>query len=350
LRLHIAGTDIPPESMTSVEIPVPGLYAHAPMSMPVRVVTGKERGPILLILACVHGDEINGMEIIRRLLSNPSVRKIRGAIVAVPVVNVYGLQAHSRYMPDRRDLNRSFPGSERGSLTSRMAHIVVRELLSIATHCIDIHTGALHRYNLPQIRATLADKRNLELAKAFGAPVILDSESFEGSVRHAAAKMFNIPCLLYEAGEALRYDELSIRTGVRGLLRVMRHLNMIGRTTREKKADFDPLIFKQSSWVRAPISGVMLDTRQPGDIVDREEILGWIGDPFAEKQSAVINPAAGMVICTTNIPLVNEGEALFHMARFEGAAGPGMHDTLQTYRDIIRISDEFLGPVAGGPE
>jgi predicted deacylase len=349
LRIQIAGMEIPPESRTSVQIPVPGLYAHAPMSMPVRVVTGKEDGPVLLILACVHGDEINGMEIIRRLLLHPSVRRIRGAIVAVPVVNVYGLQAHSRYMPDRRDLNRSFPGSERGSLTARMAHIVVRELLSIATHCIDIHTGALHRYNLPQIRAALSDRRNLELARAFGAPVILDSESFEGSVRHAAGKMFNIPCLLYEAGEALRYDELSIRTGVRGLLRVMRHLRMIGRT-REKKPDFEPLIFRQSSWVRAPVSGVMRDTRQPGDIIDRDEILGWIGDPFAEKQEAVINPASGMVICTTNIPLVNEGEALFHIARFDGNSVSDMHDTLQTYRDIIRIADEFLGPVTGASE
>ena len=181
--IRIAGFSVEPGRRGTVDLPLPQLYTHTPLTMPVHVVHGRRPGPCLFVSAAIHGDELNGVEIIRRVLGRPALSRLRGTLLAVPIVNVYGVIHHSRYLPDRRDLNRSFPGSERGSLASRLAHVFMTEIVARCEYGIDLHTAAYHRCNLPQIRADLGDERTAELAHAFAAPVVLDSRVRDGSLR-----------------------------------------------------------------------------------------------------------------------------------------------------------------------
>ena len=213
----IGDEEIPLRSRRVIGLKLPPLYLDAPLTMPVHVLRGAKDGPKLFVSAAIHGDELNGTEIIRRLLRHPALNRLKGTLVAVPIVNVYGMIHQSRYLPDRRDLNRSFPGSKKGSLAARLAHLFMNEIVDQCTHGIDLHTGAIHRSNLPQIRANLDDADTAELAKSFGVPVLINANLRDGSLREAAAE-YGIPMLLYEAGEALRFDEVSIRAGVKGII------------------------------------------------------------------------------------------------------------------------------------
>ncbi len=311
----IAGQKIQAGLRTTVDIPVADLFTHTAMSMPVHVVHGRKTGPRLFICAAVHGDEINGVEIIRRLLRQRRLRNLRGTLIAVPVVNVYGFVNNYRYLPDRRDLNRFFPGSSKGSLTSRLAKIFMEEIVARCTHGIDLHTGSNHRNNLPHIRAWLEDEETRQLAIAFGAPVILDTNLRDGSLRQAAAEN-GIPMLLYEAGETLRFDEVSIRAGLRGTLAVMAQIGMIP-PYHSRKNQLEPVIARSSIWARSPSSGIIRSTVRLGDRVKSGESLGEIADPFGASGERIESPASGIVIGRLNLPLVHEGDAVFHIARFD---------------------------------
>ena len=313
--IEIAGIKINPGSRQSIDIPLPSFYTHSSVNMPVHVVHGRQPGPVLLVSAAVHGDEINGVEIIRRLLAHKAISRIKGTLIAIPVVNVYGFVSKSRYLPDRRDLNRSFPGSENGSMASRLANVVMTEIIPYCTHIIDLHTGAVNRENLPQIRARLADDPNLEkLAHAFGVPVILNAELLEGSFRFAAHTN-GIDALLYEAGEALRFDEVAIRAGVRGVLNVMSELGMRGRSKKQRKVD--AMIANTSRWVRAAQSGILRSLVATGSRVEVDDVLAYISDPLGESSEQLISPVDGIVIGKTNLPLVFAGEAIFNIASYE---------------------------------
>ena len=312
--IEIAGQHVPPGTRCTIDVHLPPLYTHTPMVMPVHVVRGKREGPVLLLSAAIHGDELNGIEIIRRILQLPALSRVKGTIIAVPVVNVYGLIHHSRYLPDRRDLNRSFPGSDKGSLAARVAHIFLEELVSQCTHGIDLHTGAIHRSNLSQIRANLDDEDTFEMAKAFGAPVILNSNLRDGSLREAADER-GVDMLLYETGQALRFDEVSIRGGVKGIVNVMRHLGMLPKSKRKKLSE--PVIARSSKWVRATSSGLLKTLKPLGARVKRHELLARIDDPMGDNQTEIKSPYNGIIIGRTEIPLVHEGEAVFHIARFQ---------------------------------
>jgi len=224
--LTIAGQEIEAGQRRSINIPVARLYTHTEMSMPVHVLRGKKDGPRMFVSAAIHGDEIIGVEIIRRLLKLKILQRLRGTLIAVPVVNVYGFINHTRYLPDRRDLNRFFPGSQKGSLTSRLAEIFMAEIVANCTLGIDLHAGYHHRINLPHIRACLGNAETEKLAFAFGAPVILNADLRDGSLRQAAEEK-GMPMLLYESGEALRFDEFAVRAGVKGVLAVMRAIGML---------------------------------------------------------------------------------------------------------------------------
>lgn len=313
--LTINGITVPRGTRMSIDIPAGRLYTHAPMTIPVHVVSGKRPGPRLFISAAIHGDEINGVEIIRRLLKLSALKRIHGTIIAVPIVNIHGFINHSRYLPDRRDLNRSFPGSEKGSLAARLAHLFMQEIVSKSTHGIDLHTGAIHRTNLPQIRANLEDEETNRLARAFNVPVIISSNLRDGSLRESAAEN-GIPMLLYEAGEALRFDEVSIRAGVKGIVNVMRLLEMIPTSRRKPKRQMKPVVAHSSSWVRAGDSGILRAMIPLGGRVKKGTLLGIVADPFGEREIEIVAPFSGIVIGKTNLPLVNEGEALYHIARF----------------------------------
>jgi predicted deacylase len=312
--ITINGVTVPPGTRATVEVPVAGLYTSTVMTMPIQVVNGRHAGPRLFVCAAIHGDELNGVEIIRRLLQLKGLRRMRGALVAIPIVNVYGVVTHSRYLPDRRDLNRFFPGSEHGSLTGRLARLLTDEVIGRCTHGIDLHTGALHRDNLPHVRADLDDPETARLAASFGVPVLLNSDMRDGSLRQAAAER-GVPVLVYEGGEALRFNEVAIRAGIRGVVDVMRALGML--PTRPRPARAKPVQAHSSTWVRAQESGILRGGARLGTRVHKGEKLGIIADPFGVRETVVTAPADGIVIARLNLPLVNEGDALFHLARFQ---------------------------------
>lgn len=312
--IDIGGVTIQPGQRRYVDLPLPPLYTHTSVAMPVHVINGKQAGPVLFVTAAIHGDEINGIEIIRRLLATKALNRLAGTLIAVPVVNVYGFVSQSRYLPDRRDLNRSFPGSEKGSMAARLADTLMREIVAKCTHGIDLHTAAEGRANLPQLRVDLdAHPELLEIAEAFSPPILLDSSTRDGTLRDAAG---SLPLLLYEAGEALRFNDVSIRAGLKGILNVMRHLKMLPASkTREKSSK--TWIANNSVWMRAPQSGILRSRVPLGGIVNDGMVLGYISDPFGEAEQAVVSHVSGVLIGVTKLPLVHEGEALFHVATTE---------------------------------
>ncbi len=304
-----------------IGLPVAKLYTHGDQSIPVHILCGKLAGPTLFISSAIHGDELNGVEIVRRFLKTRALERLHGTLIVIPVVNIFGIIQHSRYLPDRRDLNRCFPGSKRGSLAARLAHIVVKEVVSKSDYGIDLHTGAIHRSNLPQIRANLDDTETLELAESFRVPVLLNANLRDGSLRQVADE-YGVKVLLYEAGEALRFDELSIRAGVRGILSVMRKLKMLSQSSSKSKKTSNKNLFiaDESSWARAPESGILRSIAGLGSRVKKGELLGVISDPsnlFDQTEYEIRSDYNGLIIGKSNIPLVNEGDALFHIARFK---------------------------------
>jgi predicted deacylase len=304
-------------SRGTLSLPLAQLYTHTPVPMPIHVVHGRRAGPTLLVCAAIHGDEINGVEIIRRLLKQPQLARLRGTLLAVPIVNVLGFIDRTRYLPDRRDLNRSFPGSEKGSLAGRIAHLFKTDVLDKASHVIDLHTAAIHRANLPQVRVNLEDEASAAMATAFGLPVVISSSLIEGSLRHVADAQ-GIPVLTYESGEALRFDEPGIKAGLRGIVRVMRHLGMLPASRSASAAAVQKhFVADSSNWVRAEQGGIFRGVVALGAHVNKGRILGFIADPFGEREIAVKANASGIVIGRTNLPLVHEGEALYHIAKFE---------------------------------
>ena len=315
--LRIGDVEVRPGQRVTVDLPVAKLYTDTSLSMPVQVLRGRRAGPVLFLSAAVHGDELNGVEIIRRLLKRRSLRFLRGTLLAVPVVNVHGFIDQSRYLPDRRDLNRSFPGSAKGSIAARLANTFLKEVVLKSNFGIDLHTGAIDRCNLPHIRAHLQDPSVADLAAAFGAPVIVNASLREGSLRACAAAQ-GIPVMIYEAGEALRFDELSIRTGIRGIRRVMRKLGMLppGRGRKTPQA----VVATSTSWVRAPASGIVNHAAALGSRVQQNDLLALISDPLGDREDPVRAPFDGIVIGCSRLPLAHEGDALFHLAAFRSVA------------------------------
>ncbi len=313
--IEIGGVRIAPGERRTLRVPVAQRLTAGDVEIPAAVVRGREPGPRLFVSAALHGDEINGTEILRRILRMPVLRKLRGSLIAIPVVNVYGFIAQQRYLPDRRDLNRSFPGSAKGSLAGRLAYTFLTNFVEIASHGIDLHTGSLHRTNLPQIRAKLDSPQVEDMARAFGTPAILDSALRPGSLRKEAHDR-GIPIIVYEAGEALRFDELSIRAGIRGVLSVMRHLEMLPAERKPKKAP-EAVLSRQSVWIRAPETGLFTTRLRLGATVERGARLGTISDPLGQNERAIRSPVAGILVGRGNLPLANEGDALFHIATFD---------------------------------
>ncbi|KAA6186763.1 succinylglutamate desuccinylase/aspartoacylase family protein [Thiohalocapsa marina] len=326
-----------------VDLPLPSLFTQTAVFLPVHVLHGRRPGPRLCVTAAIHGDEINGVSVIRRLLASPALRGLRGTLLAVPVVNVYGFVRHSRYLPDRRDLNRSFPGSESGSLAGRLAAALMAEVVADSDLGIDLHTGAAHRENLPQIRAQLDEPGMLALARAFGAPVMLNADLRDGSLRGEAAAQ-GVPVLVYEAGEALRFDELSIRAGVRGILNVMRLLGMIREgSRRHRQVLHQPVVARSSTWARAHQSGMLRFLKPLGARVQKGESLAVVADPFSQQEDPVPSPASGIVIGRVNLPLVTEGEALFHIARF-GKTDIAA-ETVERFQSLMEPEDDVSEPL-----
>jgi predicted deacylase len=330
--LTIGEHTIVPGERINVSLPVADLYTATSLNMPVKVIAGRTAGPVLFVSAAIHGDELNGVEIIRRLLKRKILRSIRGTLVAVPIVNVHGFLDQSRYLPDRRDLNRSFPGSPKGSIAARLAHLFTEQIVAKADYGIDLHTGAINRTNLPQIRANLDDTRTMEIGKAFGAPVVINSNIRDGSLRAYAAER-HLPVLIYEAGEALRFDEVAIRGGIRGILNVMRHIGMLPARSRAKR--IKPVIAKSTTWIRAPESGIVGGKVSLGSSVVKGQKLAVISDPLGDAEHKVLAPFDGIVIGRSNLPLAHEGDALVNLASFANVAQA--EDRVESFAEVHDI-------------
>ena len=326
--IEIGGERIAPGQRMTVNLPVADLYTSTSLHMPVRVICGRSTGPVLFVSAAIHGDELNGVEIIRRLLKRKALQSIKGTLLAVPIVNVHGFLDQSRYLPDRRDLNRSFPGSPKGSIAARLANLFVNEIVDKSNFGIDLHTGAINRSNLPQVRGNLDDTETLRLAKAFGTPVVLNSNIRDGSLRECASDR-GIPILLYEAGEALRFDEVSIRAGLRGILNVMREIGMLPPQRKGRSKSVEPVIARSSSWIRASASGIVGAKVSLGQRVDAGQRLATISDPLGDEQQHIRAPFDGIVIGRSNLPLAHEGDALMHIAEFRSV--PHAEDRVESF-------------------
>ena len=298
-------------SAKEVEIPITRLVTGADVSLPIQVVHGREPGPVVWVNAAIHGDEVLGVEVIRRVLQPLSPRTLRGTLLAVPVVNVLGFMTGDRYLPDRRDLNRSFPGSARGSLASRIAHLFMTEVVAKCEVGIDLHTASDRRANLPQIRADLDDERTRELAQAFGAPLMLHARIRDGSLRQAARE-HGATVLLFEAGEAMRFDEAPIEAGVVGVRRVLSSLGMVD--DEEVPAPPPTVESRASGWVRARGTGILHMEVDLGHRVGAGDRLGGLSDTFGRRVRLVHADRPGIVIGLNRAPLVNSGDALVHIA------------------------------------
>jgi hypothetical protein len=292
------------------------LYTHVPVEMPVWVINGRRAGPRLFISAAIHGDELNGIEIIRRVQDQVEPAELAGTILAVPVVNVFGFVIQSRYLPDRRDLNRSFPGSARGSLAARLANLFMTEVVEHCAVGIDLHTGSDARKNLPQIRGDLEDRETLRLATAFAAPVMMNSRVRDGSLRGAATARGH-PVLLYEAGEALRFDQDAISVGVDGVMRTLQALGMVDSAPVAPRVPYQAT---HSSWVRARRAGLARVQVELGDQVRRGQTLAVISDPHGKGEARIAAPFEGIVIATLQNPIVSQGDAIAHIARVDPAS------------------------------
>lgn len=309
---EIAGKIIRPGTSQTVSLPFSMFPNHAAFDLDMRVIHGLKPGKRLFICATIHGDELNGIEIIRRVLASSLTKHIHGTLIAVPIVNLFGMLLHSRYLPDRRDLNRSFPGSQSGSSAAQLANTFLTEIVAKCTHGIDLHTGSNNRLNLPQIRCEFENAETLQLALAFGAPVILKSKIREGSLREASEKL-GISTLTYEGGEALRFNEFAIRAGVSGVLRVMSTLGMIppGKCSAAKGS---PVISPSSRWLRSPTTGILRSNCWLGDKVLKGDVIAKISDPLGTTTTDVIALFDGIAVGRTQSPLVYKGDALFNIA------------------------------------
>jgi uncharacterized protein len=327
-----AGHLVHPGAATKIAIPVSDLSAGMQAQLEACIFHGAKDGPVIFVSAAIHGDEIIGTEIIRRVMKKLKPKAMAGTVIFVPVVNMYGFIAQNRYLPDRRDLNRSFPGSGRGSLASQLANIFYSEVVTKCSLGIDIHSAALHRYNLPQIRIAAGNPALKKLAMEFGAPAVIEAPLRDGSLREIAQRD-GVDMLLLEAGEALRFDELSVLTGVHGILRVMRSMGIL-RTRRLGKNIAPSAQATNTRWLRATRGGVCRLCETSGNAVEAGQVLAIISDIFGEEEATVKAPCDGIIIGHATLPIVNQGDAILHLAEVHTFSG--------AEQDIDAISEAVL--------
>ncbi len=293
------------------------LHTRTKIQVPIIVERGKKEGPTLLVTGGIHGNEINGIEIVRQLISKKYNKPEFGMVICIPVVNVFGFLNQARQFPDGRDLNRVFPGSPRGSLASRFAYHIIKEIAPLVDYCIDYHTGGDSRFNVPQVRISRNDIASLELAKVFSPSFIIKSARREKSFRETLHKL-DKKVLLYEGGKSLHIDDEITKTGLHGALRVMQHLgmrNFENELAEGNAVESNPIIIQNSTWIRAGYSGMMHPFVAPGQKVEKGTILGSISDPFGSFERTIKSQFSGYVICVNQSPIVNQGDGIFHISK-----------------------------------
>lgn len=307
----INGETIPLGSSVQIHLRIARLPTHTNIDLPVYVFRAKEPGPTLLLTAGMHGDETNGIEIVRQLISSKKIMPERGSVIAIPIVNIYGFLQHARYLPDGKDLNRSFPGHKSGSLAKRVAWAVMNDIMPLVDYGVDFHTGGANVSNYPQIRCEFKFTKNGKLASFFNAPFTLNSPMIDKSFRKAAHKIGkNI--LVYEGGESMRFDEFAIREAIDGTLRLMKGLEMRSTAPEYLRQN---LMLRKSKWIRARYSGLFHAFVKPGDKIRRNQEIGTITDPYGETTYKVKVSEGGYVIGLNYTPVLNAGDAILHLGK-----------------------------------
>ncbi len=323
--LTICDQTVFPGEQANLALPLPELFSCAPMYMPIKIFHGKEDGPRLLLIAAINGNELNGAEIINRLCLREELKAIKGTLIVVPIMNVYRFIHAMRTLPGGVSLENHFPGSPHGSHVSRLTHLFCSEIFSLTEYCIDFQTGALNHTNVPQIFIGEKNEKELALANRFEAPVISRTPAPKGSLRAYAAER-GVPYLLYEAGEALRFDEPSIQLGVQGALNVMSALGMLKSSEATSTENDKSFITGKNQWIRSPTSGLSHSNIKLGQLVEKKELLAIIKDPFGTGESVEVRaPLSGIVVSMNNLPLVYEGVELFQLAFFENLEDVASH-------------------------
>ncbi len=291
-----------------IDFNIANLPTRTLIDLPVHVYRGKEDGPSLLLTGGLHGDEINGVEIIRRLIESGEIIPLKGTVIAIPIVNIYGFIQNSRGLPDGKDINRSFPGvAKGGSLATLLAHTLMKHIIPNVDLGIDFHTGGASRSNYPQMRVDFSYKNAFELAKIFDAPLTLDSKLIPKSFRSASQKK-NTPILVFETGESLRFDEFGIQEGINGAKRIMNHIGINSFNVSQNNS----IYLEHSSWIRASYAGLFLPKVNLGDTIKKKQILGHINGAYGELHSKIQAPKDGVVVGINNCPVVNKGDAIIH--------------------------------------
>ncbi|WP_276168549.1 succinylglutamate desuccinylase/aspartoacylase family protein [Zobellia alginiliquefaciens] len=312
--ITIEGESVKPGETKLLNISIDRLPTGTLIDIPVYVFNAKKPGPTLLVQAGLHGDEINGIEIVRRMLSEKRFNITRGAVIAVPILNIFGFIHYSRDVPDGKDVNRSFPGSRTGSMAGRIAYHYTSAILSQIDYGIDLHTGGGQRHNFPQIRYTHNDEQSEKLAKVFNAPISFASKLIKGSFRNAAF-LLKKPTVVFEAGESMRFDEYSIIEGMQGILNVMKHLDMVTTLDPKYIERNNTVHLGERKWLRAPTAGMFVPSISNGSEIQKGQVLGIVSDPYAKRKKTVKAPFDGLVFCINHQAVVNQGEALFHIGK-----------------------------------
>ena len=312
--IKLCGVTISPGEKITLALPTPELYTCSPMHIPIHIIHGKKKGPCLLICGTVHGDETNSIIIIQNLLQTDFLKKgFRGTLITIPVLNVYGLVAQTRDLPGGKDLEQNFPGSKTGSFASRLAYLINHEILQHADYCIDLRSGELPMKKFPQIWTNLDIAECKDAATAFEAPVIMDTKNEEGFLfLHSKKSAKIVPTLVYEGGESLRLNEFPIKVGIKGIFKLMKHLNMFSSPVKSTR--HTSVIFEAHEPIYSPASGICQFFKKIGSYVKKQELLAKIVDPFGTKQvHDILSPNDGIIITQRTSPLINEGETILEI-------------------------------------
>lgn len=308
-KLFLLGKDIPAGKKTVLDLEIAKLHTRTTVKVPVIVERSKVDGPVILLMAGLHGDEVNGVGIIREIINQKLNKPKAGTIICLPVFNIFGYLFHSREFPDGRDLNRVFPGNANGSLASQFAHQFTKEIAPYVDYVIDFHTGGGERDNVAQIRCHQDESDTLELAKIFNPPFIISSSYIAKSVRYTLNKMGKI-VLLFEGGKTNELSSEIINHGVRGTKNVLTHLGFIDADLNQTE---ESIYLQKSKWLRASYSGMFQTNIKNGAFVKKKEVLGFIQDPFGEFKKKILATHDAYVFCINRTPIVNKGDALFHL-------------------------------------
>ncbi len=312
----IGGEAVVPGEEKLLKISIDRLPTGTLIDIPVYVFNSKKPGPTILIQAGLHGDEINGIEIVRRMLQQKRFKINKGAVIAVPILNIFGFIHFSRDVPDGKDVNRSFPGTKSGSMASRMAYHYVTQIMHQMDLAIDLHTGGAQRHNFPQIRFTKEDENSRELAEVFNAPFSFSSRLIKGSFRNAAFLMGK-PTIVFEAGESMRFDDYAILEGMQGILNVLKHFKMISKVEPMYVERRNSVLLRSRKWLRAPTAGMFIPEITNGREIRKGQEMGLITDTYARHSKIIKAPFDGFVFSINNQAVVNQGDALFHVGMLQ---------------------------------